>query len=152
MASELQWDFRDGKGDVCKTSVWLAGVVTDPSGGVAGTLRTALQAISNLALFRAAIIPVDETDAGAAVAGDYEDIGDKVVLEFQDASGATHTYRFPCPKSTIFQADQVSVDPGDPAVAALITAFLNNVKGTGGANLTTFVRGWRARNNSRRTR
>lgn len=84
----------------------------------------------------------------AAVAATYENAEDKAQLVFRDTSGATHKYQIPAPKSTMFLADQETVNTADPTgVIGIITA---NVVSLQGNAVSTFVAGKRLRRRSRR--
>lgn len=50
----------------------------------------------------------------------YQDVADKAVFVFQDTSGALHKYQVPCPKSTIFLADQETIDFTNAAVKQFV--------------------------------
>lgn len=74
------------------------GVISNTSTAAASTVRSK-------GPLTTAPVPVSPGTAAT-----YVDVYDKAVFVFQDAEGGLHKYQVPCPKSTIFQADQETID------------------------------------------
>lgn len=62
-------------------------------------------------------------------ANEYGDIRQKAVMVFQDAAGKFHRYAIPAPRSAIFLADGVTVNPAQTQVAAFNAAVIGNTNG-----------------------
>jgi hypothetical protein len=81
------------------------------------------------------------TQTPAPVAATYRRVADVAALVFQDAGGNLTTVIIPAPKSTLFMADQETVDPADPTGA--IANFAAILTTGSGAAAPTFVAGYR---------
>jgi len=74
-------------------------------GAISNTSTAAASTVRSKGPLTTAPVPV----APGTIAN-YLDVSDKAVFVFQDAEGGLHKYQVPCPKSTIFQADQETID------------------------------------------
>lgn len=111
------YTFYDAKQQTARVSMYFD---NNPAANIvqanAGFIATDMAVISNSSTAAAASIrgngpfttaPVPVTPGAQAT---YLDASDKAVFVFQDAVGGLHKYQIPCPKSTIFQADQETID------------------------------------------
>jgi hypothetical protein len=73
--------------------------------------------------------------------GDYQTVGDKANLLFSTGAGTLVTVVLPAPKSSIFLADQETVD--FTQIAAIIAAVIAGVVDGSGNAVTTFIGGTR---------
>lgn len=74
-------------------------------------------------------------------AADYPDVSDIARLTYADASGLEANLTLPAPQSSIFLADQRTVDP--TAIAVLNSVVLGHLCTSAGSTVTTFVSGIR---------
>lgn len=144
MARPVSFIFRDAKSNIAKTKMWIAQTAAnfEPT---AATLVADLQAISNANVSSSIDNAAAPTNGTAAT---YLDVEDKAVLVFQDFYGAQHRFQVPAPKSTIFLADQETVDPTNSAVLTLINDMSSGGVGVTtrqGITLTGMLGGFRAR-------
>jgi hypothetical protein len=79
----------------------------------------------------------------------FDDVEDKALLEFQAQDGSPVKVSIPGPISTIFEADEETVDPLDAAIAALIVEVLGTVVTAGGRVVVEYVKGYRKRARAR---
>lgn len=101
-------------------------------------------AISNAGLQRAFYnrnIPVQTL----ATSAPYDDAEDKAVLEFSCTDASTLRVEVPGPKTSMFLADKETVDKAQAAVAALISAIINNLVNKAGQAIVNYIRGYRTR-------
>jgi len=73
--------------------------------------------------------------------GTYRTVGDAAILTFQDAGGNLVDITLPAPDSSIFLADQETVDGSQ--IAAIIAAVVGTVDTASGGVVTAFVGGTR---------
>lgn len=69
--------------------------------------------------------------------GDYKAVEDKAVFVFQDAAGVVHRYQVPCPLSSIFLADQQTIDVSQAVVKQFLADVLNQTVGGTAPNAAT---------------
>ncbi|MBC7790876.1 MAG: hypothetical protein H7Z74_13085 [Anaerolineae bacterium] len=72
---------------------------------------------------------------------------DKAVMVVPDDSGEKHIFKLPAPKvggSTIFEADNATLDKTDAAIIALSASLVTYGKGRSGDALTPILKGHRA--------
>lgn len=79
--------------------------------------------------------------APAPINATYNSVNDYASLVFTTAAGNLVYVTLPCPVSTIFLADQETVDP--VAIATIIAAVVGTVIDGSGAVVTAFVGGFR---------
>lgn len=96
--------------------------------------------------------------------GDYKAVEDKAIFVFADAAGVVHRYQIPCPLSSIFLADQQTVDSSQAVVKQFVAdmldqtfggtapsaAVLHPISSASGFSLTSFVGGYRAMRKAQR--
>ena len=73
----------------------------------------------------------------------YPSVADAAILTFQDAGGNLADITLPAPVSSIFLADQVTVD--STMIAAIIAAVVGTVVTASGGLVTAYVAGTRQR-------
>jgi len=73
--------------------------------------------------------------------GTYRTVGDAAILTFQDAGGNLVDITLPAPDSSIFFADQETVDSSQ--ITAIIAAVVGTVDTASGGVVTAFVGGTR---------
>lgn len=110
--------------------------------GSAAAVQAAIMAKSNAGVVNTWEGPL-LAPAVAAVAAVYQEVTDQAVLVFQTGSGALVKVIVPAPHSSIFQADQETVDAAQ--ITALIAAVLADVVTPAGTALTAYVAGVRTR-------
>jgi len=137
--------FQDNNGVRGTGKLWVPDATIDPDVGN-GDLLASINAATNAAVTRVAILIDDVVTTVAAVDGVY-DLEDKAVLQFLDADGFTTTVVIPAPIEGVFTTDDKTVDdaPGNAIVQALIADILLYCVTRTGAALIEFVKGWRAR-------
>jgi hypothetical protein len=137
MAFRASLTYRDSRNNTAVSRMFIGG---DSAAGITA-VHTAAAALSNATV-------TDSEEAAAApvagTAGTYNDVEDRAIIVFQTPGGAIHRYAIMAPKSTIFLADQETVDFSG-GVAAFVTAVLANVTNADGDNLASAVGGYRAR-------
>lgn len=69
--------------------------------------------------------------------GDYKAVEDKAVFVFQDAAGVVHRYQVPCPLSSIFLADQQTIDVSQAVVKQFLADMLDQTVGGTAPNALT---------------
>lgn len=145
MANPFIISFIDNNGTRGTGKLWVPDLTTDPDIG-GGDLLASINACTNAAINRVAILIDDAVSTVAAVDGVY-DLEDKAVLQFLDSDGFTTTCVIPAPVETVFAADDKTVDdsPGNAIVQAVIADILLYCVTRTGAGLVEFVKGWRAR-------
>jgi hypothetical protein len=79
--------------------------------------------------------------APAPPGGTYRTVGDAAILTFQDAGGNLTDITLPAPLSSIFLADQETVDITQ--IGGIIGAVVGTVVTPAGGNVTAFVAGVR---------
>ena len=137
------YSFRDVTGQVETMSLFVNSVAN------ATALVPLLNAVSN-AVVVAARGPYTTPDSGAAgAAGTYQDVEDKAVLVFKGPS-STHRLSLPAPKSTDFLAADQETWDNSGAMATLTAAIVALGTDGGGANYTSFSKGFRRRRISKR--
>lgn len=72
----------------------------------------------------------------------FRSVADAALLTFQDAGGNLVNVTLPAPLSSIFMADEVTVDPAQ--IAAIIGAVVGVVVTASGGTVTAYVGGIRA--------
>lgn len=96
---------------------------------------------------------VDYTYGATGVTDNAED---SAVFSFVSTQGTIVKTSIPAPKDSIFLADNMTVDPGNTAVAAFVaellstTAFTGVMSSKGGAQVAAFLGGLRVRRKTRR--
>lgn len=135
-------EWNDAAGGFLRSANWV-----DPLGGLA-SLQAAWEATSNDALtYSTAGAP--RAASNVATSALYYLTTDTAVLTFATAvAGTTISLIIPGPKSALFKADGVTIDPAAPLVAALITAAIGTLSTVAGSNAVSFIQGVRS---SRRT-
>lgn len=131
--------FRDVQGQVGKVTAYVAAAAN------ATALDAAIATASNAGPAGFDVLAITP-QAIAGTAATYENVEDKAQLVFKAADGSTHRYQIPAPVSSLFLADQETVNSAN----ALITAFTTNAQSAQGSALTTFVGGKRIRRRSKR--
>lgn len=76
----------------------------------------------------------------------FADVVDLARLTFTDAAGSLSTLALPAPKSGIFLADSVTVDPS--AIADIISAAVGHLCSSAGGPVTAYVAGVRNQRSS----
>ena len=134
----------DANGDAFQIALDLA--------GLSNTSVAAGNAVRSHGPYTSAPVPV-----APGASATYLDVADKAVFVFQDAQGGLHKYQVPCPKSSIFQADQETIDFTVAAVKLFVadvtaTTFsgtapttVNGVVTRNGVKITASVGGYRRR-------
>jgi hypothetical protein len=132
---------RDNGGNIAKIFLQVAIAASDPGSGAVHALQLALQALT------LATSPRAETGGTAGPSGtvpgasDYGSVEDRAVLTFAAADGSTMQFDIPGP-GAIFKSDNITVDPANTDVAALITWIQANTVSKYNQALT-FVKGLR---------
>jgi hypothetical protein len=94
-------------------------------------------------------------DVVYGASGNFDDAEDSAVLNFQTVNGGLAKISVPAPKSTIFLADNQTIDPANASVSAFTVALIGGTNGFFGATKTgavmnLFVGGLRVRRRTRR--
>jgi hypothetical protein len=144
----MGWGGQRGMVDTSRSSVWV------DSGG--RTRQTILRGNATLAPVEAALITVSNADTQrcwegptqvnatpATTNATYPTVADYAVLIYQDAGGDLVYITLVAPQSSIFMADQETVNPA--AIAAVSTAVIGLVTTGGGGVVTAYVGGFRRR-------
>lgn len=118
------------------------------------TSSTQINGSGSLASLQASLLLVSNADyvrefegtntpngSPSPTAATYESVTDQAALWFTTAAGVIVQVTLPAPHSTIFMADQMTVNPA--AITAQITAALAVVTDTSGNAVTAFVAGLR---------
>jgi hypothetical protein len=71
----------------------------------------------------------------------YVSAQDKARFVFQDLQGSFHRFQLPGPLVSIFEPDQVTVNPANSAVAAFVTAFISTACNQGNVKFSAFFGG-----------
>jgi hypothetical protein len=124
MATRYLATFNDSNGERASSGYYLDGNETDPDGAAAEAMRAALQGMSDAALVRHQLLPVDLVSYGTADAGDLSTAKDKAYFRGKSANGAYLEISVPAPKEAIFQANSEHVDLTHPDVITFTTALL----------------------------
>jgi hypothetical protein len=144
--------FRDVKGKLGYTTFWTNAISLAAARLIADTTAAAFAALSYAnqeTVNGASKVQVVNIQRGAN--NPYKNIEDQVELVFSDDRGGFHRYRLGAAKSTLFQADTVTVDPTNAGILALRAAIENTgICGKGGINLMTFIGGRRVRAKTKR--
>jgi hypothetical protein len=142
-ALHKSFGFRDAKGNTSRMRVLLGAADVATIYTNTNTMATHLAAVSNASISTSeqAIIPHT-----LGTSAEYDTCEDGAVLTFSDPAGQLHRYKVPAPKSTMFSADQETVDSSVVAVSNLIGDFTSGAYGrsTDTAALT-YVGGIRVR-------
>lgn len=135
-------EWNDAAGGFLRTGNWV-----DPLGGLA-SLQAAIEACSNDAMTYSTAGP-PRAASNIATAALYYLTTDTAVLTFATSSPSqTIKLIIPGPKSAIFKADGVTVDPTNALIAALTTAAVGTLSTLSGNNAVSFSQGVKS---SRRT-
>ena len=143
-ATKATLTWKDRLGKIARVAVYILSTITNPNDAVVNAVRTVLAAISK-ALNPEASLAITTSFTGTAGTGSYSNIEDRVLMRFKDANGKPHTFRIPCPKSTIFTSDKETVDVANSAVIAWKNAVIANCLTKAGVAITTFLGGRRSR-------
>lgn len=120
----LGFTFRDSKGLTGHMRMLIGGASVAAIFTAYNSLQTALQAVSNAFVHQNSAPDKNYTYGTSAR---YDTIEDKAALTFRDEWGALHRYQIPAPISTIFLADQETVNMANADVATLVGLFQSNV-------------------------
>lgn len=85
--------------------------------------------------------PTVQNMSPAPTTGAYQNVGDYAVLVYTDGSGNNVYVTLPAPQSSIFLADQFTVD--DTQIATIDAAVIGTVLSGAGSPVTAFVAGFR---------
>jgi len=104
-----------------------------------GAIETALQAHSNGAILTCSegVLDVYST---TPVNASYPLIETSALLVFADALGSVGTLTLPAPQSSIFMADNETVDPS--TISDIITAAIGTLLAGSGNPVTVYIKGY----------
>lgn len=113
-------------------------VITTDTG--VGGIETALVAASNADIVEC-WEGLDEVYSPAPSTANYPTLRVAALLTFQDATGSAARLILPSPHDTIFMADNVTVDPTNAEVLAIIAAAVGHLVCGSGSVAVAFVGG-----------
>ena len=77
----------------------------------------------------------------SASAGTYQSVADAASLRFQTAMGSILRLTVPGPNLSVFLADQVTIDPTNALIGALVSACIGSLSDGAGNPAVTFLGG-----------
>ena len=144
---KLSATFRDGYNNSATATHYTT--VTDPDDAAIATYFEKLALISVAAMEHKKFGIMYDDPAVNAGGGDYPDVEDKAILEFQATDGSILRHTVPAPADEMFLSDRETVDKLATIAADAITAILAVITTAAGRALIEYVKGYRVRGKAR---
>src|SRR5580692_8500562 len=134
VGTRVTFTFVDPNKRETKTTLFFPVSVVTPNDSHIVAIAAELQACSTNTL-KEVSISQDGDQVASATANAYSSCQDKALLQMDNAAGQASNWKLPAPIATtptIFESDNVTVDPTSTLIANFVTAVVNYVCTQGG--------------------